>query len=143
MNEPIKTIRKGDKITKVAAENITRLVNRVTSNILKHVESSLNIISDFNLKKNSTIYGIGRSKPCMSDVFDEKIGNNIAFMKAKLNANIKKRNLLVRVYNEYVGIIDNIDAELESIEEYIKMDLASLRTYNKDYLPDIEEKLGL
>ena len=143
MSEPIKTVCKGDKITKVAAENISRLLRRVDNDMIRHYGNVRRILWDFECKKKNTIYGIGRSKPCLSDVFDEKIGNNIAFMKAKLNANIKKRNLLVRIYNEYVHIIDNIDFELESIDDYIKMDLESLRTYNKDYLIGIEEKLGL
>ena len=64
-------------------------------------------------------------------------------MKAKLNANIKKHNVLCRVYNEVQKSLDTIDEELSKIDNYIIMDLNALRHYNPEYLPNIEEKLGI
>ena len=73
----------------------------------------------------------------------EEIGNDIAFMKAKLNANIKKHNILCRIYNEYLNVKDLLDTELFIIDQYIRDDLYRLRKYNPEYLKNIEEKLGV
>ena len=61
---------------------------------------------------------------------------DIAFMKAKLNANFKKRNFLRRVYNEYVNVLILLNKEMQKIDDYIDYDVKGIRTYNPEYLID-------
>ncbi len=94
---PIETSREGDKITKVCVEDIYKVVNRVVEALDKAYNNSIDIIDsihkDYNDYEGELIIGTGVSQPCHGDVFYESIGNDIAFMKAKLNANIKKHNI--------------------------------------------------
>ena len=85
------------------------------------------------------VVGRGISQPNIKDVFDEEIGNNIAFMKAKLNANMKKRNILRKLWNAAMITIDAIDEEWAKIDEMVAMDLHNLRQYNPEYLEKLDE----
>lgn len=153
---PIKTNREGNEITKICVEDIHKMTNRVYDALDKAYFNSVDILDNlkcsyydedsktiFSDRNASLVIGTGRSKPCLTDAFDEEIGNDIAFMKAKLNANIKKHNLLVRIWNELEKAQDNIDEDLEKIDNYILDDLERLRSYNSSYLNDIEYKLGI
>ena len=149
---PIITTRDGNKITKVCVEDIYKMINRVYGAINKAWNNSDEILR--TVKKDTgdiypepyagqLIIGTGVSKPCLGDAFDEQIGNNIAFMKAKLNANIKKHNILVKIWNELQVAIDSIDEELEKIDDYIILDLNGVRHHNPNYLNGLESKLGI
>ena len=144
---PITTIREGNKITKVCVEDVYKIINRVTDAMDKAYNNSTDIIDSIHKEVNGyegeLIVGTGVSQPCLTDCFDEEIGNNIAFMKAKLNANIKKHNILVRIYNEYIKLIDALNEDINKIDAYIRYDLNGIRHHNIDYLSDIEEKLGI
>lgn len=148
---PIKTEREGNKITKVCVEDIYKILNRVIEGADKSFNESMEIIDSVHKDvetENETvegelIIGTGVSQPCLTDAFDEEIGNNIAFMKAKLNANIKKHNLLCKIYNSWYKGLATIDFEILNIEDLIKMDLTGIRRFNPDYLKGIEEKLGM
>jgi hypothetical protein len=85
------------------------------------------------------IVGTGVSQPNIKDAFDEKIGNNIAFMKAKLNANIKKRNVLRKLWEASMITINAIDEEWSKIDNMIALDLNGLRRYNAEYLNYLDE----
>ena len=101
---PIKTSREGNKITKVCVEDIYKMINRIGAaeersaekwneiweSIDKEVEDA-----DGGIVNGCLVIGTGISQPNIKDAFDEAVGNNIAFMKAKLNANFKKRNIVV------------------------------------------------
>ena len=151
---PIITTVEGNVTTKVCVENIYKIINRVYNYVDKAENNMYDIIDSivttkFLNKENLSLYtgdlviGRGISQPCLGDAYDEEIGRNIAFMKAKLNANIKKHNMLVRIWNEYHKVIEELDKELSKIDEYIKFDLNGIRGYNRDYLPGIEEELGI
>ena len=148
---PIRTEREGNKITKVCVEDIYKILNRVIEGADKSFNESMEIIDSVHKDvetENETvegelIVGTGISQPCLTDAFDEEIGNNIAFMKAKLNANIKKHNLLCKIYNSWYKELATIDFEILNIEDLIKMDLEGIRRFNPDYLNGIEEKLGI
>jgi len=140
---PIVTTREGNKITKVCVEDVYRLINRVQENMTKHWNNAVDILD--GIKKSvpnnegivgtgTLIVGTGISQPCLNDAFDEEIGLELAFKKAKLNANLKKRNLLVKVWNEFAAILDNVDDEIRKINEFIKLDVEGVRQYNPDYL---------
>ena len=113
----------------------------------KAYNNSVDIIDsihkEYNDYEGELIVGTGVSQPCMSDAFDEEIGNNIAFMKAKLNANIKKHNFLCRIWNEFDRALAEIDKEINKVDDYIYLDLAGIRHHNPDYLNEIENKLGI
>lgn len=149
---PIETTRDGNKITKVCVEDVYKIMNRVIEAMDKAHNNSVDIINSVDKKYvsnddseyfGSLIIGRGVSQPCLTDAFDEEIGNDIAFMKAKLNANIKKHNLLIRVWNEFYNLLDVIDIDLAKIDDYIYDDLMRLRQYNPEYLKGIEETLGI
>ena len=149
---PIETTRDGNKITKVCVEDVYKIMNRVIEAMDKAHNNSVDIINSVDKKYvsnddseyfGSLVIGRGVSQPCLTDAFDEEIGNDIAFMKAKLNANIKKHNLLTRVWNEFDKLLDIIDVDLAKIDDYICDDLMRLRQYNPEYLEGIEETLNI
>lgn len=144
---PIETNREGNKITKICVEDVYKIINRVQDAMDKAYNNSVDIIDsihkEYNDYEGELIVGTGVSQPCMSDAFDEEIGNNIAFMKAKLNANIKKHNFLCRIWNEFDKALAEIDKEINKVDDYIYLDLAGIRLHNPDYLNEIENKLGL
>lgn len=144
---PIETTREGNKITKVCVEDVYKLLNRVYGAMDKAYNKSSEVMDkihkDYGEYEGELIIGKGISQPCLTDTFDEEIGMNIAFMKAKLNANIKKHNFLVQVYNNYLDALDSIYDEISNVDDLIMMDLNSLRIYNPEYLKDSEYKLGI
>lgn len=137
---PIETYTDGNKITKVCVEDVYKVFNRILEQLDKSYNKSIDIIDSVDKEVNgyegSLIIGTGTSQPCLTDAFDEEIGNNIAFMKAKLNANLKKFRLLNRIYKEIDKILNVIENEQDSIYDYIQLDLEGLRKYNPDYLKD-------
>ena len=149
---PIETSKEGDKITKVCIEDVYKIINRVNDAVNRSLDKTTEI-TDFVEKDYTTkdgdvyngclIIGKGTSQPCKEDTFNEEIGNRIAFMKAKLNANIKKHNFLCRIYNAWIDAIDSIDDELLKIDNLILVDLFGIRIYNPEYLPNIERELGI
>lgn len=137
---PIETTREGNKITKVCVEDVYKMINRVIEAMDKTYNNSIGILNSVHKEVNGyegeLIIGTGISQPCITDAFDEEIGNNIAFMKAKLNANLKKLNLLIRIYNQYVDVLDSLDNEIDKIYNYINLDLDGIRKHNPEYLID-------
>lgn len=135
---PIKTFREGNKITKICVEDIYKILNRVIEQMDKSYNNSMELIDAIEKEvddyEGSLIVGTGVSEPCITDAFDEEIGENIAFMKCKLNANLKKRNLLLKVYFQYMKVLNVLDTELSKIEKYIDLDLKGIRLHNPDYL---------
>ena len=151
---PIETTREGDKITKVCVEDIYKIINRTYEALDKAYNKCSEVLESVNKKywpitedntyyEGSLIIGTGVSQPCLNDAFDEEIGNNIAFMKAKLNANIKKHNILCQCYNEVIKLSNAILKDLDKADYLIQMDLDALRYYNENYLNGIEDKLGI
>lgn len=144
---PIETVREGNKITKTCVEDIYKIVNRVIEAMDKAYNNSVDIIdslqSDEYGEDSAVVFGRGISQPCLTDAFDEEIGNNIAFMKMKLNANIKTRNFLVKVFNQWIAALDKINEDIYKVDNKIQMDLDGVRKHNPDYLSGIEDKLEL
>jgi len=145
---PIETIKEGNKITKICTEDVYKIINRVYESMDKAYNNSVDIMDSIHKTncfgyEGELIVGKGISQPCLNDAFDEQIGNNIAFMKAKLNANIKKHNFLVRIFNEFDTFIENLNKDIDKVDNLIKFDLEGIRKHNPDYLPDIENKLGI
>lgn len=150
---PIETTIEGEKTTKVCVEDMYKAVNRFIEAYNKFVEyadEALEKVSQVEVetKTNGTwegclVVGTGISQPCHGDVYNEQTGNDIAFMKAKLNANIKKWNFFVKLWNQNIKLINVLNSEIGRIETNILLDLDGIREYNSDYLNGIEEKLGI
>ena len=144
---PIETTREGNKITKVCVENICKMTNRVIAAMDKAYNNSVKIIDttrdDEYGERSSVIHARGTSQPSLTDAFDEQIGNDVAFIKMKLNANIKKHNFLVKVWNEFSKACDTLDEDLVKIDSLILDDLYRMRQYNPEYLTGIEVELGI
>ena len=148
---PIETIREGNKITKVCVEDVYKMINRVQEGMNRAYNNTVDVMdslhkeveSEGDIIEGELIIGTGISQPCLKDAFDEEIGSNIAFMKAKLNANIKKHNFLTKALRQWLGIIHTFDDEFIRVENKIIMDLNGIRRHNPEYLKDIEKKLGM
>lgn len=152
MNEnvrmPIKTVRDGNKITKVCVEDIYKMLKRIGiaeerstkkwNEVWDSVDKELTDANG-NTVNGCLIIGTGISQPNIKDAFDENIGNNIAFMKAKLNANFKKRNVLLKLWNSVMITIDAIDDEIYKLDNMIGMDLYNLRKHNPAYLEKLDD----
>lgn len=143
MNEvklPIETTREGNKITKVCVEDVYKIINRVLDALDDTYNNSIEIIDSVHKTHNDyegeMIIGVGVSEPCGEDEFNEEIGNELAFRKAKLSANLKKVNFLNRIRKEFMKGIDKILDEQEPLIDYIYNDLRAIRKYNPDYLKD-------
>lgn len=140
MGMPIETTREGNAITKICVEDIDKIINRVRVTLNQSYSSILDIIhsiqKDYKGVNGKFIIGTGTSQPCLTDAFDEEIGNNIAFMKSKLNANIKKRNILRRIYKELIKVEESLETEMSKIDEYINLDIDGIRKHNPEYLID-------
>ena len=136
---PIKTTRDGNKITKVCVEDVYKMMNRIIDVLDDNYNKSLEVVNSRDVKDDdgrtlSLITGTGISQPCFTDAFDEEIGNNIAFMKAKLNANIKKANIIRRILNIFVKSENKLFDELDKIVDKIYMDIEGIRKHNPEYL---------
>lgn len=145
---PIKTVREGNKITKVCVEDVYKMLNRIIEkqNVTVDLLESLHKIVETEegaLVPGEFIIGTGISQPCLTDAFDEEIGSNIAFMKAKLNANLKKYRFLTKVWNSLIKTLDAVDDEFDRVIEMILMDLDGVRKHNPEYLEGIECELGI
>ncbi len=138
---PIKTIKDGNVTTKVCIEDIYKMINRIQEPMDQAYKKFNEIIDSYHKEIDGVegflIMGKGTSKPCLLDAYDEEIGNNIAFMKAKLNANLKKTRLLDKLFNEMVKVFGAIYDEHLRLDHYIQMDLRGIRNHNPEYL--IEE----
>ena len=139
IGNPIETFRDGNKITKICVEDYYKMINRISEAEERSAEKWNEIWDSMGEDNTCVITGIGTSQPCMTDAFDEEIGNNIAFMKAKLNANMKKRNILRRLWNAAMITIDAIDEEWDKLDQMIAYDLNGLRNYNSEYLNHLDE----
>jgi hypothetical protein len=135
---PVKTTREGDKITKVCVEDVYKLVNRIIDSMDKAYNKSIDILDSITKEvdgyEGSLIVGTGVSQPCGDDVFDEQIGNDIAFIKAKLNANWKKVRFIDRIVSEYRKLFNTLFQEFEKLSTYIEKDIDKIKEYNPNYL---------
>ncbi len=136
---PIQTTRDGNKITKICVEDYYKMMNRIATAENRSAEKWNEIWDSLGEDNTCVIIGTGVSQPCLTDAFDEEIGNNIAFMKAKLNANMKKRNILRKLWNTVFITIDAIEEEWQKVDNMIAFDLNGLRRYNSEYLNHLDE----
>jgi hypothetical protein len=143
VNVPIFTKKEGEKITKVCVESMHKVINRLQDKMHKAWNDSVDVFDSLDDKtvklgddeyQGSIIVGTGVSQPCNGDQFDEELGNEIAFKKAKLNANIKKYNFLWKVFKIQSAFMEEIHQELDKVDDHIYKDIYALREHNESYL---------
>ena len=139
----IKTVRNGNNIAKICIEDITKLVDKIESpirNARHKVEEILDEYYPDTLDYETNfprVKGVGVAKLMDGDTFDEEIGNDIAFRKAKLSANIKKLHLIEKAMNLYGKALDQISEEGDRLTQYIINDIEALRKYNPEFKVNI------
>lgn len=142
---PVQTYRDGNKITKVCVESMHKVFNRIIdkmdhahNKVCEIMDSVDKVVENENGENGfgSLLVGTGTSQPCFPDIFDEEVGSNIAFMKAKLAVNLKKHKILERIFNEYDKLTDEIEEEIQKVIDNIDRDLTGIRRYNPEYLPN-------
>lgn len=139
----IKTVRNGNNIAKICIEDITKLMDKVESPFKSARYKVEEILDEYypNTWDDETdipiVKGVGVAKLMEGDIFDEEIGNDIAFRKAKLSANIKKLHLIEKVMNLYGKALDQISEEGDRLAQYIINDVEALRKYNPEFKVNI------
>lgn len=131
-NNPIKTVVNGNTIAKICVEDVRKLhefVNQVNDSTLEKFDK---IDIEFPLE----IKNVGKAKCTSDDKFNEEIGNEIAFRKVKLQANIKKFKFLTRVARLYSKALSLIMKRRNKIYTYIEKDIKAIREYNPEYSVD-------
>lgn len=149
---PIITDTNGEEITKYCVEDVYKIINRLDSIISRHKDKIEEIYDSYYTEtvdvegddvEGYLIIGKGTSKPCEPDIFNEDVGNHLAFVKSKLNANLKKLNLISKVSGELCKAFPELDMEYRKFGKEVIRDLEEIRKYNPDYLSDIEYDFGL
>lgn len=144
---PIKTIKDGESTTKIIVEDVYKTINAVYEALDKCYNNSSNILDSVHRQytndegetyEGELIVTAGISEPCHGDVYDEEIGNEIAFRKAKVKANLRKNRILKRIVDELCTCIKTTLNEAEKSYKYLNMDIKALRKYNPDYLKDFK-----
>lgn len=139
---PVQTYRDGNKITKVCVESMHKVFNRILVDLDRICEVIDSVDKEVENGNGDTgfgslVVGTGTSQPCFPDVFDEETGSSIAFMKAKLNVNLKKYRILERILDKCDKLTEDIEDELDKIVENIDRDLTGIRRYNPEYFNDL------
>lgn len=130
---PIETIKNGDTTIKVCVEDVYRLINRLYDVLYRLDISSEAVLKSIHKEykdyEGELIIGKGVSKPCNGDVYNDEIGETVAFVKAKLNANIKKRRIIERLLKTLDKAKNEIKAEGTKLDNYIRMDEETLSNF--------------
>lgn len=148
MNEvklPIETTKEGYKTTKVCVEDCYKLINKIYESLNRSYNKSVEILEGVHKKYNEyegeLIIGTGISQPCLKDAYDEEIGSSIAFMKAKLNANLKKARIIEKITHYLWKTLVDLSLEFDKLRVNIQRDVNNIRMYNPEFRPDLDKYL--
>lgn len=139
---PIKTIKHDDSITKVVIEDFSKTLSRILKEQQDYTKKLEELINSFqnevrnengDLVEGTFIIGSGTAKPAPEDVFDEEIGNEIAFRKAKLFANLKKIRKLFRIISLRKTSEEYLNEQLRKLRAFVMKDEEALRKYNPEF----------
>lgn len=118
MTEPIKTIKNGTTTYKVVSDDLRKLKRKNQDRFIKlYVE--LNKLNN-DIKDFVTHSGI--SKPAASDVYDDKLGEIIAFKKAKIKNNGYRSRQLSRIIIKLCDLAEELSEEMNALDDSIDMD---------------------
>ena len=156
---PILTITNGEETKKVCVEDVHKMCNACI-NINDRCYNKVNkIIDELDLTldpesyeilgndyegeayRGSMIIGTGISKPCKDDVFDESLGNEIAFRKTKFKINLRKLKILGRIVKAHMEAIEQIRKYIDDKELVLNLfkDFDFLADINPDFYETREE----
>lgn len=148
MNEvklPIETTKEGYKTTKVCVEDCYKLINKIYESLNRSYNKSVEILEEvhkqYNEYEGELIIGTGISQPCLKDAYDEEIGSSIAFMKAKLNANLKKARIIEKITSYLWKTLVDLSSEFDKLRVNIQRDINNIRMYNPEFRPDLDKYL--
>lgn len=125
----IKLFKKKEKTIVVVKDDWSKLYAQM-EDILNFTQRKLNKYLD---NMNLYVEGKGISSPCGEDVYDENIGKQIAFKKAKLSANMKKFRKIHHVYRIMNDCTTKLGLLLMKINSFIEKDIEYIQNYNKDF----------
>lgn len=136
---PIKTYEKDNTIVKVCVEDIYKVINFIKHSRDLVYSSIYSYIDEMYNDKYDGYYieSKGKAQCTDGDSFDSEIGNEIAFRKVKLYANIKKCNLIDKVINLYYKEITKLKQYRSRLYNYIDQDIEAIRQYNPKYCPEL------
>lgn len=131
MSKKLETFKDGEITTKIVVENFDKSLKKITDAVNGSLLSIYREIlpSYRNSEGKIDIIGKGVSRPCKEDVYNEKLGEEIAFKKAKLNANCKKMRILRRIQKELIKSYEVLGKEMDKLDDYITSDLNNLVKY--------------
>lgn len=133
---PIKTFVGKNTVVKVCTEDVSKIVKNVRS-LLQELNLCIEEMFYNNWYSDSKngfyIESKGKAVCDDKDEFDLETGEEIAFRKVKLIANIKKFRMLSRIINKVNDILDSLIDLRTRYAEYITKDQIALEKYNPDF----------
>lgn len=146
MNEevrlPIVTTVNGFTTQKVVVEDVYKMSNRIIEASTRCYNKIMDIINSIHKTytdpegdeyEGELIIGTGTSTPCEGDLYDDKIGNEIAFKKAKLKANMQKFKKLIQVAKALDALHSVVWKEIDKVTYLTNMDIEALKEYNPNF----------
>jgi len=134
---PIQTFKSSKTIVKVCVEDSHKIYDFIEDTLRNIYTKGYLLLSDKPIDDNLCIVGKGVAKLSEGDIFNEEIGNEIAFRKAKLNANIKKFNLYNKIISVIIKYVKGLEEQRDKILNYINKDTEAIRVYNPKFKVNI------
>ena len=134
---PVKTIKQGETTVKVVVDDFYKTLNRVIDGLNNLVDNSNNIIDSVHKEygdyEGELIIGRGVSQPCNGDKYDEALGSEIAFRKAKINGNLKKIRIIERLLTKLWKYEFILSEELTNLDTQLLEDSNYMKQVNPDF----------
>lgn len=134
---PVKTIKQGETTVKVVVDDFYKTLNRVIDGLNNLVDNSNTIINSVHKEygdyEGELIIGRGVSQPCNGDKYDEALGSEIAFRKAKINGNLKKIRIIERLLTKLWKYEFILSEELTNLDTQLLEDASYMRKLNPDF----------
>lgn len=134
---PVKTIKQGETTIKIVVDDFYKTLNRVIDGLNNLVDSSNNIIDSVHKEyedyEGELIIGRGVSQPCNGDKYDEALGSEIAFRKAKINGNLKKCRIIERLLTKLWKYEVVLSEELTNLDTQLLEDSGYMKQVNPNF----------
>lgn len=134
---PVKTIKQGETTVKVVVDDFYKTLNRIIDGLSNLVDNSNTIINSVHKEygdyEGELIIGRGVSQPCNGDKYDEALGSEIAFRKAKINGNLKKIRIIERLLTKLWKYEFILSEELTNLDTQLLEDSDYMRKLNPDF----------
>lgn len=134
---PVKTIKQGETTIKIVVDDFYKTLNRVIDGLSNLVDNSNTIINSVHKEygdyEGELIIGRGVSQPCNGDKYDEALGSEIAFRKAKINGNLKKIRIIERLLTKLWKYEFILSEELTNLDTQLLEDSNYMKQVNPDF----------